>query len=119
MRVGQTGSPVCSKAAQMPLFAIPFPAIDPVAIAVGPFVVRWYALAYIAGLLIGWRYCLILADRPPRLVERRDIDDFLVWATLGVVLGGRIGYVLFYQPGSYLQPPLEALDLLPGQSSVP
>jgi phosphatidylglycerol:prolipoprotein diacylglycerol transferase len=101
----------------MPLFAIPFPAIDPVAIAVGPFVVRWYALAYIAGLLLGWRYCLILADRPPRLVERRDIDDFLVWATLGVVLGGRIGYVLFYQPGYYLLHPLEALYLWHGGMS--
>jgi phosphatidylglycerol:prolipoprotein diacylglycerol transferase len=101
----------------MPLFAIPFPAIDPVAIAIGPFVVRWYALAYIAGLLMGWRYCLILADRPPRLVERRDIDDFLVWATLGVVLGGRIGYVLFYQPGYYLQHPVEALYLWHGGMS--
>lgn len=98
----------------MPLFAIPFPAIDPVAVAIGPFVVRWYALAYIAGLLIGWRYCLVLADRPPRLIERRDIDDFLVWATLGVVLGGRIGYVLFYQPGYYLQHPIEALYLWHG-----
>ena len=101
----------------MPFFAIPFPAIDPVAVAVGPFVVRWYALAYIVGLLIGWRYCLMLADRPPRLVERRDIDDFLVWATLGVVLGGRIGYVLFYQPGYYLQHPLEALYLWHGGMS--
>src|SRR5205823_1597049 len=117
MRVSQTGSPACSKAALMPFFAIPFPAIDPVAIAVGPFVVRWYALAYIAGLLIGWRYCLILADRPPHLIERRDIDDFLVWATLGVVLGGRIGYVLFYQPGYYLQHPVEALYLWHGGMS--
>src|SRR5207302_5408885 len=101
----------------MPLFAIPFPAIDPVAIAVGPFIVRWYALAYIVGLLIGWRYCLMQADRPPRLVERRDIDDFLVWATLGVVLGGRIGYVLFYKPGYYLEHPLEALYLWHGGMS--
>jgi phosphatidylglycerol:prolipoprotein diacylglycerol transferase len=101
----------------MPLFAIPFPAIDPVAIAVGPFVVRWYALAYIVGLLLGWRYCLMLADRPPRLVERRDIDDFLVWATLGVVLGGRIGYVLFYKPGYYIEHPLEALYLWHGGMS--
>jgi len=101
----------------MPLFAIPFPAIDPVAVAVGPFVVRWYALAYIVGLLLGWRYCLVLADRPPRLVERRDIDDFLVWATLGVVFGGRIGYVLFYQPGYYLQHPIEALYLWHGGMS--
>jgi len=101
----------------MPLFAIPFPAIDPVAVAIGPFVVRWYALAYIVGLLLGWRYCLVLADRPPRLVERRDIDDFLVWATLGVVLGGRIGYVLFYQPGYYLQHPIEAVYLWHGGMS--
>ena len=101
----------------MPLFSIPFPAIDPVAVAIGPFVIRWYALAYIAGLLIGWRYCLVLADRPPRLVERRDIDDFLVWATLGVVLGGRIGYVLFYQPGYYLQHPIETLYLWHGGMS--
>jgi len=101
----------------MPLFAIPFPAIDPVAVAIGPFVVRWYALAYIVGLLLGWRYCLVLADRPPRLVERRDIDDFLVWATLGVVLGGRIGYVLFYQPVYYLQHPIEAVYLWHGGMS--
>jgi len=101
----------------MPLFAIPFPAVDPVAIAFGPFVVRWYALAYIVGLLLGWRYCLILADRPPRLVARRDIDDFLVWATLGVVLGGRIGYVLLYKPGYYILHPLEALYLWHGGMS--
>jgi phosphatidylglycerol:prolipoprotein diacylglycerol transferase len=101
----------------MPLFAIPFPAIDPVAIAIGPFAIRWYALAYIVGLLTGWRYCLVLADRPPQGVERKDVDDFLVWATLGVVLGGRIGYVLFYKPGYYLQHPLEALYLWHGGMS--
>jgi phosphatidylglycerol:prolipoprotein diacylglycerol transferase len=101
----------------MPLFAIPFPAINPVAIAIGPFAIRWYALAYITGLLIGWRYCLRLADRPPRRVGRNDVDDFLVWATLGVVLGGRIGYVLFYQPGYYLQHPQEALYLWHGGMS--
>ena len=101
----------------MPLFAIPFPAISPVAIAIGPFAVRWYALAYIAGLLIGWRYCLRLADRPPGLVRRNDIDDFLVWATLGVVLGGRIGYVLFYNFEEYAAHPLEALYLWHGGMS--
>ena len=61
----------------MPLLAIPFPAIDPVAISLGPVAIRWYALAYIVGLLIGWRYCLFLADRPPHFVERQDVDDFL------------------------------------------
>jgi phosphatidylglycerol:prolipoprotein diacylglycerol transferase len=101
----------------MPFLAIPFPAIDPVAVAIGPFAVRWYALAYIAGLLIGWRFCLMLADRPPNLIARRDIDDFLAWATLGIVLGGRLGYVFFYQPGYYLQHPVEALYLWHGGMS--
>jgi phosphatidylglycerol:prolipoprotein diacylglycerol transferase len=101
----------------MSLVAIPFPAIDPVAISLGPFAIRWYALAYIVGLLIGWRYCLLLADRPPHLVVRRDVDDFLVWATLGVVLGGRIGYVLFYQPGYYNDHPIEALYVWHGGMS--
>ena len=101
----------------MPFFAIPFPAIDPVAVALGPFAIRWYALAYIVGLLIGWRYCLRLADRPPHLVARQDIDDFLVWATLGVVLGGRIGYVLFYNPATTSQHPIEALYVWHGGMS--
>jgi phosphatidylglycerol---prolipoprotein diacylglyceryl transferase len=101
----------------MPLLAIPFPAIDPVAVAIGPFAVRWYALAYIVGLLIGWRYCLFLADRPPGLVARNHIDDFLVWATLGVVLGGRIGYVLFYNLPHYVDHPIEALYLWHGGMS--
>jgi phosphatidylglycerol---prolipoprotein diacylglyceryl transferase len=101
----------------MPLFAIPFPAIDPVAISLGPIAIRWYALAYIVGLLIGWRYCLALAERPPHLVNRQDVDDFLVWATLGVVLGGRIGYVLFYKPGYYVFHPLEALYVWHGGMS--
>jgi len=98
----------------MPLFAIPYPYIDPVAVAVGPFAVRWYALAYIVGLLTGWRYCLLLADRPPRLVSRQQLDDFLAWATLGVVLGGRLGYVLFYNFDQYLKHPVEALYLWHG-----
>jgi phosphatidylglycerol:prolipoprotein diacylglycerol transferase len=101
----------------MPLFAIPFPAIDPVAIALGPFSIRWYALAYIVGLIIGWRYCLLLADRPPRLVARRDVDDFLVWATLGVVLGGRVGFVLFYNLPYYLDHPLQMFELWHGGMS--
>ncbi len=109
----------------MPLFAIPFPFADPNApfvfppFEIGPLTIaiRWYALAYIAGLLIGWRYCLFLADRPPHRVERAAIDDFLVWATLGVVLGGRIGYVLYYKPGYYIDHPLEALYLRHGGMS--
>jgi phosphatidylglycerol:prolipoprotein diacylglycerol transferase len=101
----------------MPLFVIPFPAIDPVAVALGPFAIRWYALAYIVGLIIGWRYCLMLAGGPPHLVARKEIDDFLVWATLGVVLGGRIGYVLFYNLPYYAEHPVQALYLWHGGMS--
>jgi phosphatidylglycerol:prolipoprotein diacylglycerol transferase len=101
----------------MPLFVIPYPVIDPVAIAVGPFAIRWYALAYIAGLLIGWRYCLRLADRSPYLVQRNAVDDFLVWATLGVVLGGRIGYILFYNLPFYVRHPLQSVELWHGGMS--
>jgi phosphatidylglycerol:prolipoprotein diacylglycerol transferase len=101
----------------MPLYVIPFPAFSPIALQLGPFAIRWYALSYIIGILIGWRYCLYLADRQPRLVGRKDVDDFLVWATLGVVLGGRIGYVLFYNLPYYADHPFEALEVWHGGMS--
>ena len=101
----------------MPLMVIPFPAIDPVAVSFGPFAVRWYALAYIAGLVVGWRYCLSLARRQPLLVNSRDVDYFLVWATLGVVLGGRIGYVLFYNFAYFAANPSEIVQLWNGGMS--
>ena len=99
------------------MLAIPYPAINPVLFSVGPFAIRWYALAYIAGLLIGWRYCLALAKRPPQVARPQDIDDFLVWATLGVVLGGRTGYVLFYNLPYYIDHPLEIFALWHGGMS--
>jgi phosphatidylglycerol---prolipoprotein diacylglyceryl transferase len=108
-------------------FLIPYPAINPDIVhfgpyaighwSVGPFAIRWYALAYIAGLVIGWRYCLALAKRPPPVAQVQDIDDFLVWATLGVVLGGRIGYVLFYNLPYYLQNPIQVFYLWRGGMS--
>jgi phosphatidylglycerol:prolipoprotein diacylglycerol transferase len=101
----------------MPTFAILFPALNPIAVSLGPFAVRWYALAYIVSLVLGWRYCLMLADRRPNLVGRRDIDDFLVWATLGVVLGGRIGFVLFYNLPYYIDHPLQMFELWHGGMS--
>jgi phosphatidylglycerol:prolipoprotein diacylglycerol transferase len=100
----------------MPL-ALPFPAIDPVAVEIGPLVIRWYALAYLAGLILGWLLARSLARLPPRAVKPADVDDFLTWATLGVVLGGRLGYVLFYKPGYYLAHPLEALAIWHGGMS--
>ncbi len=99
------------------MLVIPYPAIDPVLIEFGPFAIRWYALAYIAGLLIGWRYCLAMTRRPPHVLDAAQLDDFLVWVTLGVVLGGRIGYVLFYNLGYYMQHPVEALKIWTGGMS--
>mgnify|MGYP000920389828 CR=1 FL=1 len=99
------------------LFALPFPAIDPVAIDLGFFAVRWYALAYIVGLLLGWRYLMWLAARPPQAMPRNDADDLLVWMALGVILGGRVGYVLFYKPLYFLDNPLEILQVWTGGMS--
>src|SRR5262245_54514039 len=84
---------------------------------IGPFAIRWYALAYIVSLLIGWRYCLWHAKRTPRLVSRDQLDDFFIWAILGVILGGRLGYILFYKPLFYLQHPLEVFKVWEGGMS--
>jgi phosphatidylglycerol:prolipoprotein diacylglycerol transferase len=89
------------------ILTIPYPHIDPVAIALGPLAIRWYALAYIVGLVLGWRYCVLLAKRPPAVITTEALDDLLVWVTFGVVLGGRTGYVLFYRPGYYIENPLD------------
>ena len=96
---------------------ITFPEIDPVLISIGPFAIRWYALAYIGGLVIAWRYCRWLAVRPPQSVSADAFDDFLLWATLGILLGGRLGYVLFYKPDFYLANPLEILFIWRGGMS--
>ncbi len=98
-------------------YVLPFPGIDPVALAVGPLVIRWYALAYLAGLLLGIRYAMAMAKRNPGPPQPADYDDFLVWAVLGVVLGGRTGYVLFYQFDLYLSDPTEIFKLWHGGMS--
>ncbi len=98
--------------------AIDFPNIDPIAFSVGPLVVRWYALAYLAGFLAGWKYCVWLASKDSKLLPTREqIDDFLPWAILGVIAGGRIGYVLFYQLPYYADDPLGALKIWQGGMS--
>ena len=97
--------------------ALPFPAIDPVLIEIGPFAIRWYALAYIAGLVLGWQYVKRLVQRPGWRLTPADIDDLLVYVTLGVVIGGRLGYILFYRPEFYLSHPLEALAVWHGGMS--
>lgn len=95
--------------------AIDFPNIDPVAFWIGPLPIRWYALAYLAGFILGWRYCMALAGRDGAgRPHAGDVDDFLPWAIVGVILGGRLGYVLFYNPQFYMAYPLEALQIWQG-----
>ena len=111
----------------MPLFVIPFPYIDPVLVHIGPFAIRWYALAYICGILGGWAYsrALIRSERlwggqsstsfaPLKVV---DFDDFVLWVTLGIILGGRAGYVLFYNLPHFIGHPLEIFQLWNGGMS--
>lgn len=97
--------------------ALPFPQIDPVLIQIGPLAIRWYALAYIAGIILGWKYAVALVKRPPGFMEAARMDDFVVWATLGIVIGGRLGYALFYKPGHYLYHPAEILQVWQGGMS--
>jgi phosphatidylglycerol:prolipoprotein diacylglycerol transferase len=99
------------------MFAIGFPAIDPVVIEFGPVVIRWYAIAYVVGLLVGWRYVRALARLRFAAFPPRAADDLLIWCTLGVVLGGRLGYVLFYQPGYFFSHPAEILQIWQGGMS--
>ena len=94
-----------------------FPGFDPVLIQLGPLAIRWYALAYIGSLLLGSRILRRLVQLDPPVATTLQADDFLTWVTLGVVLGGRLGYVLFYQPAKYLADPLSALAVWTGGMS--
>ncbi|WP_114390917.1 prolipoprotein diacylglyceryl transferase [Notoacmeibacter marinus] len=116
------GSPFVLDALR-PLALIPYPEIDPVIFSVGPLAVRWYGLAYIVSLLLAWFYVKRLL-RNNRLwahghapMTAQQTDDFLLWAVVGVVLGGRLGYVLFYEPMRYLAEPAAILQIWSGGMS--
>lgn len=94
-----------------------YPSFNPDIVHFGPFAIRWYALAYIAGLVLGWRLMRHLVLRTPEVATPVQVDDFLTWATLGVVLGGRLGYVLFYQPAFYFSHPLAIFQVWDGGMS--
>ena len=99
------------------LLAIPYPSIDPVLVRIGPFEIRWYALAYIGGLVFAWWFMRRLVRNGPagsRIVDARAVDDLMFWATLGVILGGRLGYVIFYKPEFYLANPERIFALWQG-----
>ena len=97
--------------------ALAFPNIDPVIVSFGSIAIRWYAVSYILGLLLGWRYIRFLAKGAIPGIDQKIADDFLVWCTLGVILGGRLGYVCFYQPSYFIENPLHILRLWNGGMS--
>lgn len=91
--------------------SLPYPEIDPVALRIGPLPIRWYSLAYIGGIALGWWYLVRLLNNP-RLwrpaagppLDRRQLDDVIFWVAIGVIAGGRLGYVFFYEPSLLIQP---------------
>jgi phosphatidylglycerol:prolipoprotein diacylglycerol transferase len=104
------------------MLVLPFPAIDPVAVSIGPFVVRWYALAYVFGFLCCWLYASALirnnrlwGDTPHPTPE--SLLDLVLYAMFGTVIGGRLGQVIFYEPHYYAAHPLEILAIWEGGMS--
>ena len=94
-----------------------FPDIDPIAFQIGPLAIRWYALAYVVGIVLGWRLAMRIARRKGSPVRPVEVDDLVVWVTLGIILGGRIGYILFYNFPEYMEDPLAALRIWEGGMS--
>lgn len=97
---------------------LPYPNIDPVALQLGPLAIRWYSLAYLAGILLGWWYIKSAhKKRPLANLTKKAFDDMVVWAVLGIILGGRLGYVLFYNLTYYVSNPLQAFHIWEGGMS--
>ena len=86
--------------------------LDPVVFEIGFFKLRWYSLAYLAGIILGWWYLLKLLEKPGAPMARRHADDLVFYATLGILLGGRLGYVFFYRPDYYLAHPGDVIRLI-------
>jgi phosphatidylglycerol:prolipoprotein diacylglycerol transferase len=106
----------------MPFLAIAFPKFNAVAIALGPIEIRWYALAYICGIVLGWIYARWLVKNEklwngPAPISLVQLDDFVLWITLGIIVGGRTGYVLFYNLPFFIEHPAAILKLWEGGMS--
>src|SRR6202166_1769776 len=106
----------------MPFLLIAFPVSGPVAIALGPIAIRWYALAYIGGIVLGWLYARALLKNEklwggPAPITLAQMDDFILWVTIGIIVGARPVYVLFYNPAFFVQHPAEILELWKGGMS--
>ena len=100
-------------------FVLAFPSIDPVIFSVGPLAVRWYGLAYVAGILLGRQWLKNLCAKPPFLghINEHHVDQFLSWAIISIVVGGRLGYILFYTPDIIWHDPLRIFQTWVGGMS--
>lgn len=97
--------------------ALTFPKIDPVLVELGPFAIRWYSLAYLAGWGFAWFYLLKMIKKPGAPCTEAQISDYMFWAMMGIILGGRLGYVLFYNLGYFLENPSKILAVWDGGMS--
>jgi phosphatidylglycerol:prolipoprotein diacylglycerol transferase len=106
----------------MPFLTIAFPVFNPTALQIGPIAIRWYALAYICGIVLGWIYARSLVKKErlwggPAPISLVQLDDFILWVTIGIIVGGRTGYVLFYNPSFFFEHPAEIFELWKGGMS--
>ena len=106
----------------MPLLLLKFPVFDPIAISIGPIAIRWYALAYIGGIVLGWLYARSLLKNErlwggPAPISVNQLDDFILWVTIGIIVGGRAGYALLYNLPFYIERPAEIFQLWKGGMS--
>lgn len=106
-----------------PFSILPFPDIDPIIVSLGPLDVRWYGLAYVCGILLGWLYAKALVSKANIWPDNKspmsivDLDDFILWAAIGIVVGGRLGYIFFYDLSSVIQSPIRAFQVWNGGMS--
>ena len=94
-----------------------FPNINPIIIPLGPLAVSWYSLSYVIGIILGWFYIIKLIEKKYASLEKQHIDDFITWIIIGIIIGGRLGHVLFYNPTKYLANPIEILKTYEGGMS--
>ena len=96
---------------------IDFPNINPVIFSVGPFSISWYSLSYVFGILLGWYYANKLIVLYPIGITKKHTEDFISWAIIAIIIGGRLGHVLFYDPAKYLANPIEIIKTYEGGMS--
>jgi phosphatidylglycerol:prolipoprotein diacylglycerol transferase len=98
-------------------YALIFPNIDPVMLSVGPLKIHWYGVAYAVGIMLGWWYAIYLAERFKTSLNRQLIDDSIFWILGGIIIGGRLGHIVLYDPIHYIKAPWEIIMVWKGGMS--